>query len=231
MPAKNEEAAIGAVVTSARAEGFDVLVVDDCSTDATVAVARGHGATVIRLPFSAGAWGATQAGIRYALRCHYRWTVTIDADGQHDPAHIRQLLEVMCAGKRPVNVVVAACWSRGSPARRMACHVLRHLGGLGINDLTSGYRLYDRRAMEVVSAAEATLIEYQDVGVLLLLMRRGCRAVETSVPMCKRADGKSRIFRSWFVVAYYLAYSALMCFSKRRVLPGEPRQWHRETEG
>ena len=88
VPAHNEEGAIGDVVDEIRAfdPSFDVVVIDDGSTDATAAVASAHGATVVVLPFNLGIGGAVQTGFKYALEHDYELAVRLDGDGQHDPA-------------------------------------------------------------------------------------------------------------------------------------------------
>ena len=93
IPAHNEEATVGDVVARVRRLwNLPVVVIDDCSTDRTVRIARGAGATVLPLTIQLGAWGAIQTGLRHALRQGYRIAVTLDADGQHDPEDIGTLL-------------------------------------------------------------------------------------------------------------------------------------------
>ncbi|HMY40796.1 MAG TPA: glycosyltransferase, partial [Marinagarivorans sp.] len=85
IPAYNEEATVGAIVAQVRQLWrCPVVVIDDCSTDATIAVARAAGAIVLPLTLQLGAWGAMQTGLRYALRQGYRTAITLDADGQHE---------------------------------------------------------------------------------------------------------------------------------------------------
>jgi hypothetical protein len=201
-----------------------VLVVDDCSGDATAAKAEAGGAAVLRFPFGVGAWVAMQTGIRYALKNGYRYAVTLDADGQHDPVAIGELLGVMQQRSNPPNVVVGACQSRGSLGRKLAWGFFQRLGGFSIKDLTSGYRAYDHLAMQVVASRQATLLEYQDVGVLLLLMDHGFNIEEVKVQMAERSTGKSRIFQSWLRVFYYLLYSTMLCTSKRRLPDMRPER-------
>ena len=90
MPAYNEQGAIGGVVDEIRAfdPGFDVLVVDDCSHDATAETARAHGARVVTLPFNLGIGGAVQTGFRYAAHHGYDLAARVDGDGQHDPSEL-----------------------------------------------------------------------------------------------------------------------------------------------
>ena len=86
IPAFNEEATIGDVITSAfRHADLPVWVVDDGSTDLTKERALTAGARVLSLPFQIGAWGATQTGLRYAHKLGVDFVITMDADGQHDP--------------------------------------------------------------------------------------------------------------------------------------------------
>ena len=94
MPAYNESAMVARVIRDIRkhAPDFDVVVVDDGSTDTTAAHAEAQGATVIRHPFNLGIGGAMQSGYKYALRDGYDVAVQVDGDGQHKPAHIHDLL-------------------------------------------------------------------------------------------------------------------------------------------
>ena len=94
VPARNEEGAIGGVVDEIRAfdPSFDVVVIDDDSTDATAAVAAAHGAAVLRLPYNLGIGGAVQTGFKYAHERGYAVAVRLDGDGQHDASQIGSLL-------------------------------------------------------------------------------------------------------------------------------------------
>lgn len=215
IPARNEEADVGRVVERAAALGFEAVVVDDYSSDQTREAARRAGATVLALPFHAGSWAAIQAGLRHAQMRGCAHVVTLDADGQHNPEDIPALLDLMKEPDAP-NVVIGACVRRANRRRRLAWRVLRWLSGLKIHDLTSGFRVYDRVAMDLLVAQEHTLIEYQDVAVLLCLRHAELDIVEVDVQMKPRRHGMSRIFNSWPMVIYYLIYSALIGGSRRR---------------
>lgn len=211
IPALNEAATVAGVVRKARAQsGANVVVVDDGSDDETRAAAVAAGAIVLRAPLWQGAWGAIQTGIRYAIRHGYAGVVTLDADGQHEPQHLPRLI----AASVSADVVIAACTSRGSPARHLAWSYFRLLTGLDIDDLTSGFRYYNARACRLLAGEEATLLDYQDIGVLLLLRRSGLRVAEMQVPMNPRTTGKSRVFFSWWSVTLYMAETSLLCLAR-----------------
>ena len=94
VPAYNEGDAVVDVLGSLREHvpEYDVLVVDDGSTDSTGELASAAGAAVVRHPFNLGIGGAVQSGFVYALENDYDYVVQVDGDGQHCPEEIRKLL-------------------------------------------------------------------------------------------------------------------------------------------
>jgi glycosyltransferase involved in cell wall biosynthesis len=92
IPAFNEEPVIRGVVASVRKSHPNVVVIDDCSSDATGAEARAGGAIVLRHPINLGQGAALQTGIVFALRMGADRIVTFDADGQHMPEDIEVLV-------------------------------------------------------------------------------------------------------------------------------------------
>ena len=148
MPAFNEEAWIAGSSTScARSTpGFDVVVVDDGSTDRTVEVARPPGPTVMRLPYNLGIGGAVQTGFRYACERGFDIAVRVDGDGQHDPSELGAILAPVLAGEADIAVgsrfiggrrlpLVARPARRHPPARadRLRVHAAaRHGSDLGL---------------------------------------------------------------------------------------------------
>ncbi len=97
IPAFNEEATLAGVVAEVRAalRSADVLVVDDCSTDRTRAVALAAAVQVLTLPINLGVGGAMRAGFRYALRYGYDAVLQVDGDGQHDPQDAPRLIAAL----------------------------------------------------------------------------------------------------------------------------------------
>jgi glycosyltransferase involved in cell wall biosynthesis len=227
IPARNEEKTIRTVVQGIKSiqPRDEVVVVDDASTDATASTALAAGATVLSLVLRLGAWGAIQTGIRYALDKGCQTVITMDADGQHEPAYVNALLQPILTGQ--ADVVIGACPDRVSRARRCAWSYFRLLTGLKLEDITSGFRAYNLTAIKILASAEASLIDYQDVGVLLILRRQGLRTVEVQVPMGVRTTGVSRVFSSWWVVANYMLQTSLLCIA--RVGSGKLPKIHRNA--
>lgn len=219
IPARDEAGTIANVLLPLRAAGWtDVLVIDDHSSDGTADVVRAAGVRVLQPVLPMGAWGAMQTGIRYAVFKGYRAVVTMDADGQHDVGELPQLL----AAGTHADLVIGAYPERASVARRIAWRWFRELAGFELRDLTSGFRYYNQSAMNILASREATLLDYQDLGTLLMLRRAGLRIIEVPVSMKLRSVGKSRIFHSWLSVARYMAVTTLMCLARlpvRRVKP------------
>jgi hypothetical protein len=122
---------------------------------------------------------------------------------------------------KSADVVIAACPARGSRARHIAWAYFRFLTGFRLDDLTSGFRYYNARACRLLASPEATLLDYQDIGVLLLLQSAQLRIVEVSVAMNARRHGASRVFSSWFTVGRYMAETSLLCLARwGRARPG-----------
>ncbi|TVQ97965.1 MAG: glycosyltransferase family 2 protein [Desulfovibrionales bacterium] len=212
IPAWNEQASIADVIGHVRAlDGFHVLVVDDASTDNTAILAAKAGAEVIRLCVNLGAWGAMQTGMRYARQHGYQTVITMDADGQHLAETLPSLITPLHTFA--ADVVIGSCTPRGSRARKTAWTMFRWLSGLDIQDLTSGLRAYSSPAVLLLASSRATLLDYQDVGVLLLLRQAGLRIREVQVAMCPRRHGSSKVFSSWLKVGEYMLLTLLLCLS------------------
>lgn len=213
MPAYNEGDTIFDVISSIKLQlNTDVLVVSDASKDDTCAQAEAAGAKVLSLASNLGAWSATQAGIRYAVRHGYTHVLTMDADGQHLPEECLKLIEHMQADG--ADVVIGEFQQRASNLRQLAWRWFRLLTGLSIHDLTSGFRLYGHDALNVLVGREATLLDHQDVGILLLLRHANLRVQEAEVRMLPRQSGKSRVFQSWWRILSYMTHTSIFCLAK-----------------
>lgn len=214
IPAHNEASSVASVIDEVIEQTTcRVVVIDDASTDGTAAIARNAGATVLSLSVQLGAWGAVQTGMRFALRQGYRYVITMDADGQHEAADLFKLFAPVRDGL--ADVTIGACTRRGSRMRKIAWVILKWISGLSLEDITSGFRAYNQPAVQLLARKEATLLEYQDIGVLAQLKRNAFSIREIQVDMCPRTSGHSRVFSSWLMVAYYMIQASILGFSKR----------------
>lgn len=224
IPAYNEEAALPDVLRDLfeRAGEHDILVVDDGSTDRTVAVARAAGARVVSLPYNLGVGGALRAGFRYAVAAGYDRGIQFDADGQHDPGEIKKLLDAldvgadMAIGNRFADEVADynVGMARGGAMAFMRV-VVRVLTGRRFVDTTSGFRAFDRPVVELF--ARELSVEYlgDTVEALLLALQRGFDVVEVPTRMRPRAAGEpsNRSFR--LVYRYLRTLFVLVCSASR----------------
>jgi glycosyltransferase involved in cell wall biosynthesis len=151
IPAWNEAARIGPVVEAARAH-LPVLVVDDGSNDDTSAVAEAAGATAVRHPQNQGKGVALMTGFTWAMGQGYEAVLTLDADGQHDPAEIPKFLVAYESGAGDL-IIGRRDFSQMPFPRRytnplFGAWLLSLVLGARIYDSQSGYRLYSRRLLE-----------------------------------------------------------------------------------
>jgi glycosyltransferase involved in cell wall biosynthesis len=233
VPAYNEGASVAAVVKSINegAPGFDVVVIDDGSTDDTAQCAAAAGATVVRAPFNLGIGGAVQTGFTYALEQGYDFMVQVDGDGQHDPTEIAKLqaemardetLDMICGSRfLDVNLRYPAPVSRRTGIHIFA-FLLSRIVGQRVTDPTSGFRLYNRRAIELF--AHDYPHDYPEVEAVLMLHHHRLRMREIPVRMFMRNGGVSSIGSG--KSAYYMIKVLLALFvglARRRpvVDPGD----------
>jgi glycosyltransferase involved in cell wall biosynthesis len=219
VPAYNEEACIHRTVAEILHCGtdVDVLVIDDGSTDRTFRQASEAGAQVLRLPVNLGIGGAMQAGYLQAVRGGYGYAIQLDGDGQHPAPEIQRLLD--CLQERDVDMVIGSRFLgnggfRSTVTRRMGIRffswLLRWLTGRRYTDPASGFRLVNRRAMELFARQYPE--DYPEPESILLCCRHGLQVEEIPVTMRPRETGTSSI-RS-FRVLYYMTkvtLSLLMC--------------------
>lgn len=189
-----------------------VLVVDNRSTDATCHLAEQQGAQVLRPLLSMTPWGSLQTGIRYALTQGYASVVTIDAESCYEVEELPTLVAARSQG----DMVVAYFANKNSLPRRAAWQWFRWVTGFGLRDFVSGFRLYNRTAMKAATSTEATLLDYQDIGTLLLMRRQGLRITEVALTMQTQKLDRSKIFRSWTNAVRYVAVSSLLSIAHGR---------------
>jgi hypothetical protein len=199
IPAFNEAGAIGGVLEAipAQACGLDVetVVVDDGSTDGTAEVAERHGAHVARMPRNSGQGAAFKASYRIGREFGARYLVTIDADGEWDPADIPTVLAPVAAGEADLVLGSRVLGSAESEdaIRRAGVGVFAALvsamTGTRVTDTSSGLR-----AMRAELTADVPLEQpqYQSAELLIGALCRGYRVAERPTVQHRRAAGQTK---------------------------------------
>ena len=200
VPAYNEEEAVGGVVRAIQdaMPGTPVLVIDDCSTDATQAVARQAGAQVLPLPHHLGLGGCVQAGYKLAFELGYAYVIRVDGDGQHDARDIPRVFEALLTSG--CEMVIGSRFVNGDGGRPGALRglgirffrmVLRPILGHPVHDPTSGFVGVNRNALQVFS--KSFPLEYPEIEALVVLQRKRFRFVEVTCKMRPRRGGRTTI--------------------------------------
>jgi glycosyltransferase involved in cell wall biosynthesis len=217
IPALNEEDSIAGVIAEVHAAdpGFEVVVVDDGSSDRTAERASAAGAHVVRLPFNLGIGGAVQTGLMYARDHGFDLAVQVDGDAQHDPAEIAKLLEPIVQGQ--ADLVVGSRFLDGHRyrppfARRLGIKLFAGLVSLivgqRVTDTTSGFRAMNRRGILLFAADYPH--DYPEVEANVLVFKHRLRLVEVPVCMRTRTTGASSI--TFRMSAYYMIKVTLALF-------------------
>jgi hypothetical protein len=230
VPAFNEQASVGEVIREVREvlPGVPLLVIDDCSEDATAQVAREAGAKLLSLPHHLGLGGAVQAGYKLAYELGYQYVIRIDGDGQHDPRDIPRLYDTlrnsgcqMVIGSRFVeNDAHHTTFMRKAGVRFFRA-VLRPILGKPVRDPTSGFVGVNRAALQVFSRSFP--LEYPEIEALVVLQRRAFQFVEVPCRMRPRLGGKSSITAVKSI--YYIVHVLLGVLVN--ILKFDRRRWRR----
>jgi glycosyltransferase involved in cell wall biosynthesis len=225
IPALNEAESLPSMLRELRDvldDDFDVVVIDDGSTDATAEVARCAGATLAQLAFTLGVGGAVRVGLKYADRYGYDRAVVVDADGQHDPRGISALLDSLDRG---ADMAVGSRFAGEGdypvgPARRQAMRflgaIVRVLTGQRYSDVTSGFRAFDRPVIELL--AREYPVEYlaDTVEALLIVRYAGFRVDDVPIKMRPRSGGVPSTRRFRLVVNYLRLIIGILGSASRR---------------
>ncbi|NNC13079.1 glycosyltransferase family 2 protein [Planctomonas sp. JC2975] len=197
VPAWNEAANVGNTIREIRANGVihDVVVVDDGSTDATAAVAKEAGATVLELPFNMGVGGAMRTGFTYAARRGYDQAIQVDADGQHDPGDIERVL----TGLEKADISIGARFTAGDDAyvvrgprkwaMRFLATVISRVAKAPLTDVTSGFRAANRRAIDQYVRYYPSEYLGDTIDSLVAAVHGGLTVTQVPVSMRPRAHG------------------------------------------
>lgn len=192
MPAYNEEMSIGSTIAKIKElyPDFEVLVVDDGSTDNTLRVAMDAGANVWPHPYNIGNGAAIKSGLRVAQG---EWVIMMDADGQHDPEDIGRMLEF----KDTYDMVVGARSSSSETAlhRDLANKIYNwfasYVTNFRVEDLTSGFRMVRRSTVRQFIYLLPNTFSYPST--LTMAYLRSGRSLKYLPIMTKYRIGKSKI--------------------------------------
>lgn len=199
IPAYNEEKSLARLLDRLREDcpEYDVVVVNDCSSDNTIAVCKEWGVHVIDLPVNLGIGGAVQSGYRYARYKDYDVAVQVDGDGQHDPKYISSLFSELEKG---ANLSIGSRFISGegfqsSKARRLGIRYFSCLiylfTGKRIKDPTSGFRASDRKTISLFAVDYPR--DYPEPESIVNAARHKLKVSEVPVIMSRREEGKSSI--------------------------------------
>lgn len=214
IPCYNEAKIIGGLVSSVRKEfsKATIVVIDDCSTDNSVEIARNtREAIVLQLPVNLGIGGTIQTGIMYAKRNSFEYLIRIDGDGQHPVSEMQKVLAPIITGEADMAIgsrfitltenhelptTNGQPSFKSTPLRRVGIHLFRFLNkliiGQTITDSTSGFRAYNRKLIEYL-AENYPSFDYPEPEEITLLGMNDYRIKEVSVNMKEREHGSSSI--------------------------------------
>lgn len=183
MPAHNEAQTIGRIVTETIATISSVFVVDDGSSDATSDVAIKHGAIVISNATQKGYGFSLRKGLQHARRCGFRYVVTLDSDGVHDPSFVRPLIaeHLRCGADLTTGSRCMEQTANDSfPSPKVAANVfatllVNHLLASHFTDVASGFRVLGPRVLDLELESDGYGVTFE---LLYRAYRQGLRTVE-----------------------------------------------------
>ena len=223
IPCFNEAHTIGNLIEEIQNEkslhpfDFDIIVINDCSTDNTPEEVKKYNVINLDLPINLGIGGAMQMGYKYALKNNYQIAIQVDGDGQHPPKEIVKLINQYLLSND--NVIIGSRFIlkqgfQSSILRRIGITYLhwlnRLLTGKSIFDITSGFRLFDIAALEI--AAKNYPDEYPEPESLIIFSKYGLSINEIPVIMRDRQGGESSI-KNFGQLYYMFKVSIAMFFS------------------
>ncbi len=211
LPVYNEEANLSRVINEigVHQPELDIVVIDDGSTDRSKVVARSCGVKVISLAYNLGYGAALQVGFMYAAEKDYDFIVQMDADGQHDPGSITQLLEPI--KDNLADVVIGSRFLDGeytpSFVRQVGIVIFRMITSFiirqKITDPTSGFQAISRAVLQFY-VGDFYPCDFPDADVIILTHLAGFRIVEVPVKMYPPQKGGKSMHRGVLMPLYYL---------------------------
>jgi glycosyltransferase involved in cell wall biosynthesis len=218
VPAYNEGRALAATLAGLAPYRYAVVVVDDGSRDDTAEVAAEFPVHLVRHPINLGQGAALQTGMTYALNRGAKFIVHFDADGQHNPAEIANLLEPLL--RNEVDVVLGSRFLRREDRQavprgrrwvlRTAVYVNWLLTGVKLTDAHNGFRAMTRRAAEAIHLDEDGFAHASEI--VDQIRRRKLRYVEhpTGIRYTDYSKAKGQSFWNGFNVVFDLLAGRLV---------------------
>ena len=225
IPAYNEEKNLKQVIDRLQqvCPQFDYVIVNDGSTDGTEKVCRQNQFRHISLPVNLGLTGAVRAGMRYASQKGYDMALQFDADGQHLPEYIQDMVD--CMTQTNCDVVIASRYfgcrmpfRMRTVGAKMITAAIRLTTGRHLSDPTSGMRLYSRRIIEQFIKDENNAPEPD---TLSYLIRLGADIREVKVEMDERTEGQSYLTpvnASKYMIHMMMSICVFQWFRDRKVV-------------
>ena len=195
IPAYNEEESIESTVDelTATLPGIEYLVVNDGSKDGTERICQQRGYRYVSLPVNSGLTVGFQTGMKYALRNGYDYALQFDADGQHRPEYIAQMLEV--AEREGADIVIGSRFlnvrkevSARMIGSRLITVMIKLATGKRVADPTSGMRLFSQKMIKRFAQDDFLNPEPESIS---LLIKEGAKVGEVQVEMRERQAGES----------------------------------------
>ena len=206
VPAYMEEKKINDVISRILKYVSDVVVIDDGSTDRTSEQAADAGAKVVRHERNMGKGAALNTGFNYAREQNFDYLITMDADGQHDPADIPRFIEAYLRTGIPVLIGNRMWHLKDMPivrqmTNRFMSWYLSKLMRQYVPDTQCGFRLYRSDVIPFVSAHAKRFAAESEI--LLHIIARGIRI--DSVPIAViYSDEKSKINPLWDTFRFFM---------------------------
>ena len=214
IPVYNEESAILQVASNVQNRKYDYVIINDASIDETADICKQNLLNVIHLANNLGIGGAMQTGFKYALANNYDYCVQLDGDGQHKPTEIPKLISKI--EEEDSDLVIGSRYLgnegfKSSAVRRFGIKffslLIKLLTGQKITDPTSGFRIINRKTIEVL--AENYPIDYPEPESLVFLAKNGFKIAEVGVKMRERMGSKSSITALKSI--YYMIKVTIAC--------------------
>lgn len=212
IPAYNEEESIESTVDelTATLAGIEYLVVNDGSKHGTERICQQRGYRYVSLPVNSGLTVGFQTGMKYALRNGYDYAIQFDADGQHCPEFIPEMLK--CAMSENADIVIGSRFvnkRKEVSARMLGSRIItvaiKLTTGKRVSDPTSGMRLFDREMIKRFAQDDTLNPEPESISYL---MKSGAVVREVQVEMRERQAGES-----YLNISRSISYMVRACIS------------------